>query len=169
MPRMAVRGLRQGLTVRLDAIEKDKPSRVKPGQKKSLGARQKRKNSRQNAVEVFETWNVWIAEEVEQVSLNGVGGTIAEIWWKRHVDEPSWKWNAIQDVNDESDGAFVPEGYERWTRPVCQGVLTAIWTNVTCVDVWNAVDDDSWMVCKVCPMTQGVVQDVRLIQGLGCL
>ena len=39
MPRMAVRGLRQGLTVRLDAIEKDKPSRVKPGQKKSLGGR----------------------------------------------------------------------------------------------------------------------------------
>ena len=71
-----------------------------------------------------------------------------------------------QDVDGEGDGSSVPEGYEKWTRPVCQGVLTAIWTNVTCVDVWNAVDDDSWMVCKVCPMTQGVVQDVRLIQGL---
>ena len=52
MPRMAVRGLRQGLTVRLDAIEKDKPSRVKPGQKQNLGARKKRKNARQNSVKV---------------------------------------------------------------------------------------------------------------------
>ena len=75
----------------------------------------------------------------------------------------------VQDIGDESDGSSVPEGYEQWTRLVCHGVLTAIWTNVTCVDVWNAVDDDSGMVCKVCPRTQGVVQDVRLVQGLECL
>ena len=44
--------LGHGLTVRLDAIEKDTPSRVRPGQKKNLGAKQKRKNARQNSVQV---------------------------------------------------------------------------------------------------------------------
>ena len=32
---------------------------------------------------------MWISDEVEQVSLNGVVGTVAELWMKRHVDEPS--------------------------------------------------------------------------------
>ena len=44
--------LRHWLTGRLDAIEKDTPSRVRPGQKKDLGARQKRTKARQNGVEV---------------------------------------------------------------------------------------------------------------------
>ena len=91
---------------------------------------------------------MWISDEVEQVSLNGVVGTVAEIWMKRHVDEPSWKGIAVQGVDGESAMGLSCRGaYEKWTLPVRQGVVTVIWTNVTCADVWEAIDDDSWTLC----------------------
>ena len=39
---------------------------------------------------------MWIADEVEQVSLNGVVGIAAEQWMKRHIDEPIWKGIAVR-------------------------------------------------------------------------
>ena len=66
----------------------------------------------------------------------------------RSLDEEARRGGiAVQDVDDESDVFIVPGGYEKWTLPVRQGVVTVIWTNVTCADVWEAIDDDSWTLC----------------------
>ena len=90
---------------------------------------------------------------------------------KRHVDEPSWKLIAVQGVDDESDGSFVPARYEKWKLPVCQGVLNVIWKNVTCVGAWDVIDDDSWTVVEVCPIggRPGFEDDPRPGMPLGRL
>ena len=49
---------RPGRALGHDATEKDTPSSQKPGQQKNLGARQKRRNTRQNVVEG------WVAGDV---------------------------------------------------------------------------------------------------------
>ena len=133
--------------MRLDATGKETPSRMKPGRMGSLDARWMRENARWTPVQEEEPGGVWIPDEVKQVIQSVVDENVVEIWVKRHVEEPSWKGIAVQDVDDESDGSFVPGGYEKWTLPVCQGVVTVIWTNVTCADVWEAIDDDSWTLC----------------------
>ena len=61
---------------------------------------------------------------------------------------------AEQDDDDGMDASCVWEDCEKLRQPFCQDVLTLIWTNGMCGDVWNGVCDEVWIGIMDGPMAR---------------
>ena len=61
---------------------------------------------------------------------------------------------AEQDDDDEMDASCVWEDCEKLKQTFCQDMLTLIWTNGMCGDVWNGVCDEVWIGIMDGPMAR---------------